>query len=146
MAVAVSQVLTDNRKLGDLLRAFFDNAHNFTGGTIKNAVAETVTPTDPLGQPVKQAAGQWQFVAAADIANATGVLVHQRDLPELAQNDITAEKILILVRGPAVIHEDGLPTHDVYGDAIVAADFKARLLALGISCIEGPEKTSTQTT
>jgi len=144
MGVQVNGPLTDNRKLGDLLRVLFDPAHNYEGGTVKNAVAETVTPADPLGQPVKKVGAQWQFVAGADIANATGVLLHDKPLPELLQNDITAQKLLILVRGPATVHEDGLPANDVYGDAIVPADFKARLLALGITCIEGPEKTSTQ--
>lgn len=146
MAVEVSAVKTDNRKLGDLLRAMFDPAHNYAGGTLKNNVAETVTPTDPLGQPVKQTGSQWEFVAAADIANATGVLLHDKDLPQMAQNDISEQKFLFLVRGPAVVHEDGLPANDVYGDAINAANFKARLLALGISCISGPPTTETQET
>jgi hypothetical protein len=146
MAVLVSTVKTNPRPLGDLIRNLFHPGYNFISATVKNPDATTATIEDPLGLPVKKNGSQWEFVDAADIANCGGILVHDKPLEDLAQNAITAEPLKILVRGPAIIHEDGLSPVDHLGDAIVAATFKTEAEDLELVVIEGPSKTSTQTT
>lgn len=146
MAVEVQGPVSDRRPLGDLIRNYYHESHCYVSATVKNPAGSAVTIDDPLGLPVKLVSTQWTFVAAADIANAGGVLVYDKPLAELAAAGITPMPLKILVRGPASVHEDGLSAVDHVGDDITAADFKSRLLTLGITTIEGPTVTSTQTT
>lgn len=144
--------ITNEREEKGLLLSFWNAAYNFVSAFIQNdataggsGVSELA---DVVGQPVKDNSGVWEFVAAADIANAEGIII---DGPRIdldnppAANALTPFPYRVLVRGPAVLNKTAFPATDIYGDAIDADDFETAMSALDIVSLEGPELTVEQT-
>jgi len=102
--------------------------------------------TSALGQPVKDNAGTWEFVEAADIANAEGVVIDALSVPAILAAGTSPAKYGVLRRGPAVVRTGKLAATDILGAAITSADFVTALAAVGIVCRAEPAEQSTQTT
>jgi hypothetical protein len=137
------QTFTERRKLGDLLKGEFSIQYNREAETIKNATGGAVTVLDPLGQPLKDVAGQLCFAEAGEEVYCAGLLLEVNAFDALANNAISPKK-LVLVRGPAYIDRDQLPTLDVAGVALDLDDLEAALLVLGIVCRREPATTAEQ--
>lgn len=117
-----------------------------TGGT-----AGAITVANILGQPVKLNSGVWEFASGANVTtggagNVDGFVASDGSITALAINTSTSLPYPILRRGPAIINELNIPATDVYGDAIVAADYVTECLRLNIQTKDAATTTTTQTT
>lgn len=116
-----------------------------TSGTLENPSGVTaIADLSLLGQPVKDVAGQWTLVEAADIANAEGIVL-STDSIDLAASGITTEEYVILTDGPAVVVQDYLPAADCLAAAITLASFVAALDGRGIKSVAKSTVINKQT-
>lgn len=132
---------------GDLVKYEFHQSHCRASGTFKNSSGAAITDRSILGTPVKLSAGNWIPVAAADIANAEGLLLHDDLVDSLPDATVLDVEVAVLVRGPAGVLLSQLPTTDIAaGASINMTNFETRLNALGIVVLDAPPETETQTT
>lgn len=139
----LSGALTSGKVLGDVLKFISHPGINYESGVLTNASGSTQDVPNPIGQPVKRSSTKWVFVLAGDEANVDGLLLYQRPISgskALLNATDFDEKVLVLVRGPALINADALPAEDVAGDALDQADLEAALLVLGIVSQHEPAK------
>lgn len=118
--------------LGDFLKYVMHPAYNFISGTFKNLSTATIAAgASILGQPCKVNTGtQYKPVVAGDEGNITALCLYERPLEAaLANNTVFGQPVLFLVRGPAIVADDGLPTLDVAGGTLTLADLKTKLSA-----------------
>lgn len=114
---------TDGRQLGDLLMAEGDAVVTRASRLLTNDTEEEVTL--PVGYPLDvDSETTCVLLVAAGIANCNALLL---DAVTLAVDQVA--KVPLLVRGPAGINEDKLPTVDYLGAAINKANFKAAIVA-----------------
>lgn len=116
--------LTKHLVLGDLLKWIAHPGYCLVAGTFKNAGAVSVDYSGMLGMPVKLSGGFYVPVLATDEDNAEGLLVVTEDFTLAASG---TKKVSVLVRGPAIVHEQALPVNDVDGDALTWATIKTAL-------------------
>lgn len=140
--------LTMKKTIGDLLRWETESRGIFTRdeATIKNTLGSTATLTAPLGMPLKYVTDHYELLASGEESLCAGLLLHCEPIAALTTGSTTTERYLILVRGPAVIDRDQLPTSDGAATpvAYTMADLYASLTALGIRCLtEGPRTLSS---
>lgn len=105
-----------------------------------------MTALDLCGYPVKgtPAAGFTPILEAESAAGITGFICESGVL-SLAAAASTMKKYRILVKGPAAIVEESLPTVDTEGTDLTAANLIAAAEAVGITVVNVPPKTTTQT-
>ena len=138
--------LTKNSTLGDAFKNMISPQFNLVSGTFRNNSGASRTITGPCMMVVKLSSGKYVPVLSTDEANAGGLLFYQDDIGVLANSTDFGKKVPILVRGPAVINGDDLPTADIAGTTYdTLAEIKTALLALGIVCVDEPDKVATQT-
>jgi hypothetical protein len=92
---------------------------------------------------------QWQFASSAEVTagNVDGFVLDGEILSAaMAAGDLTAFLYAVLARGPALVNEGRIPVNDVYGVAIVEADYISACESLLIYTKVQPTVTSTQTT
>jgi len=148
MARSITKTRGAATYLGDILRSEFDRKYNMVSAKIKNPSSSVdLSGFNPLGQPVKLVSDVWQFVLATDEANTGGLFMDQR-LLTLAHGATSDDLFMILVRGPAVIDKDALPTTDIEGTALTNATIVTALAALSpkITTVSALTPTKTQTT
>jgi hypothetical protein len=130
---------SNSRRLRPAEFAIWENDHRYTRetGTIENdtttagTAASIAVTTELLGQPLRLVSSQWQFASSAEVT---------------AGNVLTAFLYAVLARGPALVNEGRIPVNDVYGVAIVEADYISACESLLIYTKVQPTVTSTQTT
>lgn len=144
----ISSSLQSRRRLGDVFRWLAHQGFCLVSAKLVNPVAAAITINDPCGLPVKASGSNYVIVQAADEANAIGLLYFDGGPISLASSGTSDLTYPFLIRGPALIDRDALPTQDVavspgtYTIATLVTSFTARNI---ISQVE-PTKTSTQTT
>lgn len=127
---------------GDVVKHFYSSEYSLEDAHYTNEGAD---PVDiPPGYPVvvNSATGAITLVAAADIANATGITLQ-------GHRAYAGEKtpIAVLARGPGIVNRDALPTNDLAADAAInMTSFVARLLVLGLVSRSEPTVQSLQET
>lgn len=141
--MALSGAIASGRVIGDVLKYISHPGINYESGTLTNSSGTDQDVPDPIGQPVKRSSTKWIFVLAGDEANVDGLLIYQKPLSGnkvLVNGTDLDEKVLILVRGPALINADALPAEDVAGGTLDQADLETALEALGIISQHEPTK------
>jgi hypothetical protein len=127
----------------DLLK--WESNKKFTRETVSvtTIAATAIDIAESLAQPVKVNGAEYIMVAAADIANATALVLRTDSLVMVADAN---EDMVIINRYDAIINQDALPALDSAGAAINQTNFIAQLVALGFRMTSEAEKTNTQTT
>lgn len=115
-----------------------ESAHisNKTGGpdiTLDNMVAYPVISDGYNG---------YQFAEQGDEASVVGLIVRGPAVTALEAEALTEDEYLVLVRGPAIINEDQLPTKDHAGDDFTMATLKTALKNLDFVLRKEPVKKS----
>ena len=113
---------------GDFLKRYYNGEYCFVSMKIDNNVVD-LTAQDIAGQPVvvdSPSAGSCRFVQDTAEGTTTGFIVEKAKLT-LANGSVSTEKYLVLVRGPAVVYQEGIPANDVNGDAFTIATLVTRL-------------------
>lgn len=143
--MSVSILKTKDKSLGDVFQSLYHPAYCVESYKLVNPIAAEVDLENPCGQPVKASGGNRVFVQDTDEANATGLLMWDKPISFTA-SQTTDFPYPILVRGPAVINQDSLPTTDINGDAFTIATLVTAYAALSPKIIvqREPTKTSTQ--
>jgi hypothetical protein len=134
---------------GDLVKREFDQLYCRVNAKVRNVLGGVSTAiADPIGMPVKLNGTIWELIVAADIANATGIIVEGPPIPALADDAYTSDEYAILTRGPAVLDSAQIAATDCNGDAITNATAVAALAGESppIICVTVPSVSSTQTT
>jgi len=145
--MAISSSLTKGKVLGDIFKWLLHPGFNLVSAKLVNPVAVVQALTSPAGLPVKASGANYVIVQATDEANAIGLLYHDKPIA-LAASGTSDLLYPFLIRGPALIDKDALPTHDVaatpvaYTNATLVTAYAAR----NIIAMSEPTKTSTQTT
>lgn len=124
--------LTNNAVQGDVVKYLLDPAYNVESYAFRNVSGATITDVELLGTVVKVSSGVVVPVLATDEANAQGVIISDEKIESLANNTTTTKKYAVLMRGPAIISQDELPTDDLAGDALTMATLVTALVARGI--------------
>jgi len=99
-------VTTLERKLDDVFIEVPRAEYGTVSGTIKNTTgaAVTLTKQDLIGRPVKWVTDHWELaIPGTDEATVDGLVYDPQDGLSLANNGTTANKFVILVRGPALV-------------------------------------------
>lgn len=140
--------LTATKTIGDLVRWETESRGIFTRdeATIKNTLGSISTLTAPLGMPLKYVTDHYELLASGEESLCAGLLLECNPIDALADAATTTDRYLILVRGPAAIDRNQLPTSDGAATpvAYTMADLYAALTALGIRCLtEGPRSESS---
>lgn len=145
--MARSTTLTQGAVQGDLLKEFMSPGYNFVEGKLVNPVAVAKTGWNPIGQPVKASGANFVFVQDTDEANAIGIVLHDKPI-NLAASATSADRYLILRRGPALIDKEQIAGTDINGDALTKATIVTALAALSppIIGLSEPATSKTQTT
>lgn len=143
--MALSEELSIGKTLGDVVKHIHHPSINLVSAKIVGAAGQASVDANLMGQPVKASGANYIFVLAADIANAIGILYSQERIT-LAAAGVSERPFAILIRGPATVDKDALPTLDVVGSAITNANFVTALAARDIISLTEPTKVSTQTT
>jgi hypothetical protein len=107
--------LTKGRTLGDVLRNLWHNGYCLASKKLVNPLGAAIE-LNPLGQPVKASGENMVFVQDGDEANAIGIVVHDGLVSLEASPAVSTRPYPVLVRGPALVDRDSLPTEDVNGD------------------------------
>lgn len=137
-------VYTDKDRVADLLLWEADPGQRYCrkAVNIKNTLGSTVDGgTVGVGYPLNNNGGTWELCAAAGVNSADGILVDNEFVPSLANNATTTRKYSVLVRGPALINVDALPTTDAVGAAITQSALVTQLATLGIQAQYEPDNT-----
>lgn len=148
MTVGTSASRASGTRLGDILREFWSYAYQVGGYKLVNPDATARAAQIILGQPVKASSTNMVFVKSTDEGNAIGLVLHNQPVA-LAISETTTLKYPVLLRGPALIDKDALPTADVAGTAFdTVAELVAAYAALDppILTLTEPTQTSEQTT
>lgn len=145
--MTISTSVTKGKTLGDVFKWLMHPGFNLVSAKLVNPVAAAMTITSPVGLPVKASGSNYVIVLATDEANAIGLLYH--DKPITIGSSATSDLLYpFLIRGPALIDKDALPTADVavspgtYTNATLVTALAAR----NIIAMSEPTKVSTQTT
>lgn len=130
-------VQTEGKKRGDLVRWMVDENRGIyctVDATIKNTLGSIATLSAPLGMPLKYVTDHFELLASGEESLCAGLLLEENPIAALADAATTAQKYCILVRGPAVIDKDQLPTADGAATPVnyTMADLLAALVAMGI--------------
>lgn len=144
MAVTVRE---SRDMVSDFVKNFYDERYCFVAAPIKNVLASIAAGALTVGMPLKNNAGTWETLAAANIADAEGFLADERKIPAIASNATTAKSYRILTNGPAVVNSSIVAT-DPVGAAITQSAVKAALRALSpkVEILVEPTNIETQTT
>lgn len=132
---------TKDITVGDLLIHEESALYCRTLGTIKNGEATAVTLV--VGMPVIADSTNFELALAAEHASIVGILLEGGDT--IALSSTSTKKYPVLVRGPAVLNANKLPTADQADSAWSLANIKATLLTLHIITKDEPTKSSYQT-
>lgn len=117
---------SEGKRVSDLIKSEYDRAYNYiTADSVMNTGA-AVVDGELLGQPVKLNGAQYEFVVAADIANATHFVAEQR-LESLDATTGKAEDVLLMECGPALVLSTGFPTKDINGATLTSTVYQALL-------------------
>lgn len=142
--MARSTTLTQGFVLGDLVKAVWDHGYSFVEGLLVNPVAVAKTGWNPIGQPVKASGANFVFVQDTDEAAAIGLVAHDKPI-NLGASATSADRYLILRRGPALYDKAVIAAADINGDALTASTIVTALAALSPPLIALTEVTPTQT-
>jgi hypothetical protein len=138
----MTTTLTKPRTEGDVVIRNFDPEYCYDSVTITNnsGAERDFVP----GTPFNESGGTWDPTQDTEEASIDGILVEH--VKGLANNG--TKVVRMLVRGPAVLNRDALPTVDYTNTAFNLATVATRLLALSppIICRREPTKVSQQTT
>ena len=145
--MAISTSLTQGRKLGDVFKWLMHPGFNLVSAKLVNPIASVITITSPAGLPVKASGANYVIVLATDEANALGLLYWQNPIT-LGASAVSDLLYPFLIRGPALIDKDALPTQDVAASpgTYTNATLVTALAARNIIAMSEPTKTSQQTT
>lgn len=117
--------------------------------TIKNVCGNTVPAGGiGVGYPLNLNGSQYETAVATGEAGVDAIVIDPRKIPELADDEITAEKYQVLVRGPALVNKSAIPTNDATtaATAFTLATLVTRLAALDIQVLVEPATEEIQTT
>jgi hypothetical protein len=130
-------VVTNTNVLGDLLINEYHPGYCRESKTVANATGSEVTLV--VGAPLDDNVME----TAAGIAGCDGLVMQKTVIP-----NGESRKIPVLVRGPAIINTDELPTEDYAGASITMATFLAALVTNMVTVIQRtePDNQETQTT
>jgi len=148
---------------GEFVYEMFSEVHCTKSAKVQNdstvggaAATNVAAGLNPVGQPVRLASGVWEFSSEVliDAGTIHGVIIDDtpvlgQDNLGLAANATTIENRRILVKGPATINDNKIPTTDIYGtalDAAAKAAYITALNALGIEVRDNTGLTSAQST
>ena len=143
--MALSEQLANGRVVGDVVKYVEHPAINYVSAKIVGAAGQASVDANLCGQPVKASGANYILVLAADIANAIGILAHDKPIT-LAAAAVSAWPYKILIRGDALVDKDSLPANDVVGSAINNANFVTALAARGIIAQSEPTVKEALTT
>lgn len=140
---------TDRVRVNEFLKWEVDQRFCRDAQTIKSTGTATLLGKNLLpGTPLKLVGSQYVVAKAADDASVVALFLGNDSsyIPEdLATNDITANKYQILVRGPALINADLIPTTDVDGGSHTLATILTALKTLNILPLREPPASGTGT-
>ena len=136
--------LVSPKVISDLVKHESSPAYNRESINVTTVTGVAVDIAEALGQPLKKIGAEFLLVAAADIANATALLLETDTLVMAANSD---HKFLVLsLSAGAVINSSALPALDGAGAAINQTNFIAALVGVGFRVVSDPAETTTQTT
>lgn len=140
--------LTNRKRGSDFVKTEWDQRYNRVAAPIKNMtggaiVAGAITP----GYPLNLNGTTWETLDDAAESSADGFFVDDRITPALANNASTPLSYQILVRGPALVNLDAVPS-SIEGNAYDLAALETRMAALNppIIVMREPTSTTEQTT
>lgn len=153
MARSTTMTRPGGTYLGDLLRNEWHPGYCCVSAKLVNPLAGALTNFNPIGQPVKASGANFVFVQDGDEANAIGLVLHDKPISvpgSGTDGGVSAEKYMILRRGPALIAEDAIAAgatvagDDVNGDALTIATIVTALAALSPPIIAQVDLTPTE--
>lgn len=132
------KTIPDTNWVSNLLKSYLSAEYCFEEFLLRNNEAVAVVDLDIAGVPVilDPDAGTAVLATAATLAGANGLCVTRGKLSIAAESN-TENKVAILVRGPAVIYEEGLPVKDPYDTAYDLAVYETFLKAMSPLCVLG---------
>jgi hypothetical protein len=143
---------TDRVRISEFLKWEIEQRYTRDAKTIKNLNAAALGAGGiVVGTPLTLTAGQYGVMQTGSESSLAGFFLGNDPdrIPEaLAANAITVGKYQILVRGPALIDKDLIPTVDGDGGSLNVTSIMTAANALGIYALNEPtaSATSTQTT
>jgi len=152
---------TKDRVVGDLIKHEWNQIYTRDSRTLDNDSAGASTEvTDIIGYPVRLKSGtgsgtagvgtDYALCKAGEEASCVGLVVGgtEKSIPAMLAWDETKDEFALLVRGPAVISQDGLPAADWDAGSFDKDAISAALAAISVPIITAPMPAvkSTQTT
>ena len=135
-------------KKGDVVINEYDERHNEEDIDVSayDHSSATNKPDYLVGWLTKSGGA---LALAADAANVTGIITTAdkivRNAAETAITNENADKFRQIVRGPAIVKKSGINVTDTAGATIIIATVITALKALGITVVDDPAETETQT-
>ena len=138
---------SDSKTVGDAVKFVMHPAYNYEGRPLKNTTGSDLSLVRLGAQPVKIVGNNFEFIVAGDEANTDGLLVDV-DPVDLLNGATTTLKRKALVRGPAIVKQEGIPDDDVEGAALDLDAIATALVALDppIVIVHHPVVLGPQTT
>lgn len=150
---------TKGRVVGDLIKHEYDQRYTrVSRGLINDSLTPSLEIANYIGYPVRLLAGtgtgtgyktEYALCKAGEESACVGLVVGGTEKTIPAMNRwVESEEYALLIRGPAVISQDGLAAADWAGSALNKDTISAALAALAVPIVTMPmpTKKSTQTT
>lgn len=141
--------LSEKQRQDDIIRWNDMRMYNIVPVTVYNRTGVAITASDVMGQPLRpdsSVSGAYRFLMSTEESYCNGILLHDGgfNITNLANAGHFASKALI--RGPAIINKNALPTKDVGGtNSFTLATLVTALLGLNPPILPNAEMTPTVT-
>jgi hypothetical protein len=132
---------TNDLRVGDFLKWEVEERFTRVAAKIQNKTGAAIAAGAIVpGTPLNLNGSQWETINATAEAGIDGFFVDYRVHEALANNAITAKRYSILVRGPALIDKNAIPTSDLQASPVnyTLATIVTRCAALDIQVLAEP--------
>ncbi len=139
---------TERKNIDDIVRWEVSEFYTRKAVVVHNRTGSTVSLADVMGQPLRVDSGtatEYMFCQATAESYCVGLLLSRLSFAVTTLANAATFKSKALVRGPAIIDKDMIPTTDVLGVALTLATLVTALQALNPPILCNAELTPTVT-
>lgn len=137
---------TQSNKIDDLVAWEINPGYTRKELVLRNVLDSTINITNSFGMGVKVVGSTARLMEAGDMDDATGLIISNKPVVNLAESANTTEKHTILIAGPAIVRKNGLATVDGEGSSVNINDLITALAVSKIIVKSQPTVTTSQTT
>lgn len=132
---------------GDAIKYFVSEAFCMESLVIRNNTGADRSNFNLAGMPVviDLGNGRADLILATGENTATGIIAAKDEIESLADAASTTKKYPVLVRGPAILLEDGFPDNDPAGTAYTKATLHTRFETLDSIVVRTKSSVLSQT-